>query len=205
MSILFKLTAVGIMSAILIPSVLLSTQAHKESQTTPVAKHSMPVESVVTNFDIAEEAEPTVIKMASLSIGSGIAELEQFKENKPSRTDTDVRLEQTRELVAQQKLEDALRILNGVRPSDRDHYDVKFLKARILSWSSQHTAAEETFLALRSQYPENADVMVSYGYLQFYQNKLGKAETIFVEVLAKHPDYEDAINGLARVRKHKVQ
>ena len=48
------------------------------------------------------------------------------------------------------------------------------------------------------EFPNNPDVMVSYGYLEYFRGNLTNAETYFNKVLATNPTYLDAYDGLQR-------
>jgi len=205
MSILLKLTAVGVLSAlILVPSLLHSSNTSDENIATPLAAANTLPESVVIKGN-NDEAEHSIVKIASLSLGADNPVLEPVRYAKLPETDTADRLTQARDMVSQQKFDKALAILDDVRPSERNDYAVKFLQARILSWAGKHNDAEQEFIALRKQYPDNPDILVSYGYLQFYQNKYSSAEHLFSEVLKRHPDYQDARNGLDRLRAINIK
>ena len=81
-------------------------------------------------------------------------------------------------LSAEKQFDDALDVLAQLPATDQDKYEVVFLRARILSWAGRHQAAEQKFHRLMEKYPANTDLMVSYGYLQYYQGKNAKAEII---------------------------
>ena len=52
-----------------------------------------------------------------------------------------------------------------------------------------------------AKFPDNADLLLSYGYLQYYQGKSANAEKAFLGVLDIDPDYRDAHDGLKQARK----
>ena len=104
-------------------------------------------------------------------------------------------------LAAEKDFDEALDVLSKLSVIDQDRYEVVFLRARILSWSGRYQAAEQKFQRLMHKYPEDTDLMVSYGYLQFYQGKSAEAEKAFMGVLKINPDYSDAQDGLAKARK----
>ena len=104
-------------------------------------------------------------------------------------------------LSAEKKFDDALNALSKLPTADQDHYEVVFLRARILSWAGRHEAAEQKFRRLMAKYPNDTDLMLSYGYLQFYQGKNTEAENAFKRVLEINPDYNDARDGLIKARK----
>jgi len=117
--------------------------------------------------------------------------------------DTANRLAVARNLADQKQFDKALILLGNVQEDDVPSYDVRFLKARILSWSGQHDASEYVFRGLRAEYPHDPDVMVSYGYLKYYQGQHRDAEYLFSQVLIGYPGYSDAREGLNRVRKSR--
>ncbi len=103
-------------------------------------------------------------------------------------------------MAKDRKFEEALVTLNLIHSSNRNDHAVKFLEVRILSWSGKHSEAEQEFENLQTQYPNDLDVLVSFGYLHFYQRNYVEAEALFVEVLNNNPDYHDALRGLERSR-----
>ena len=66
---------------------------------------------------------------------------------------------------------------------------------------SKLPTAEQKFRRLMAKYPDDTDLMVSYGYLQFYQGKNTEAEKAFKRVLEINPDYNDKRKGLIKARK----
>ncbi len=114
--------------------------------------------------------------------------------------DTANRLIVAKDLAEQKQFERALIILGNVKPEDAGSYDVRFLRARIMSWAGQHDGAEYIFSGLWQEFPQDADIMVSYGYLKYYKGEHRTAEALFSQVLARYPGYTDAQDGLRRVR-----
>ena len=156
----------------------------------------------------ASASLPTFVESSATYTAENDVTITPVSEGDTTVTDVtaiDKSLSVARDLAEKQQFSDALDVLEAVSPSDKDNYDVKFLQARILAWSGEHYTAEQEFVALREQYPQDSDITVSYAYLQFYQNKFIKAERLFSEVLDKHQDNQDAINGLNRVRVAQVQ
>lgn len=188
-SIFTKFAALMLVFAlILVPAMLfLSSDAVQSAHAQP--EH-------VAQLKITEpliEKEP-VIQAASLSI------MEDTFRSTLTNTDTAGLMAQAHELVSAQKFDQAIHVLNAVQGEDKNRYDVQFLFARVLSWSGQHDAAEDKFQVLTQSYPQNADVLVSHGYLKLYQNKHAQAERIFKGVLETHPNYEDAQSGLSKAQ-----
>jgi len=101
-------------------------------------------------------------------------------------------------LIQQKRFGAALTELETFNDADKQTYQYRFLKARILTWSGDYSLAGSEFDVLNAEFPNNPDVLVSYGYLEFFRGNLSKAETHFNEVLAKHPTYLDAYDGLQR-------
>jgi len=119
--------------------------------------------------------------------------------------DTENRLLVANDLAKQKQFDRALIILGNIKSEDLSRYDVRFLKARIQSWSGHHAQADHGFQTLRMEFPQDPDIMVSHGFLKYYQGQYRQAETLFQTVLAKHPGYTDARNGLARTRRAMAQ
>ncbi|WP_026942495.1 tetratricopeptide repeat protein [Hellea balneolensis] len=145
----------------------------------------------VTSDDMTKD---TIIEVASLSLTE-----DNFDRAIPN-TDTAGLIAHANALIAAQKFDQAIQTLNRIQGVDKDRYDVQFLFARVLSWSGQHDEAEDKFQVLRAAYPQNADILVSYGYLKLYQNQHSQAQRIFETVLQSHPNYQDARNGLSKAR-----
>jgi tetratricopeptide (TPR) repeat protein len=144
--------------------------------------------------------ETPVIKLASLTVSTQKPSLEILEPAKPLHSDTRIRVERASDLAKAQKFDEALAELGSVYFADQDNYSVRFLEARILAWSGNHAQAEIEFEGLRSQYPQDLDILVSFGYLRFYQRDYSESEDIFTQVLAYNPDYGDARTGLERSR-----
>lgn len=160
-------------------------------------------EPSIANLDIPAvepdaPIEVTELKVASLTVLTEDVDLKTFSDMPRTATDTGDRLRIAKRLTEGQKFEEALAVLKSVKDSDQNQYAVKFLEARILSWSGKHYKAEQTFKTLVRHYPQDPDIAVSYGYLKLYQNDYIQAERLFRDVLDKHPEYQDARNGLNR-------
>lgn len=168
-----------------------------EAQTLATSGPTQPSGSKLVQEQTAEEP---VVQIASLSIAKAESENRAIELPAPLMASTNNYIEIASDLAKQRRFNDALLILENVHPSNRNDYEVKFLEARILSWHGQHAQAGQAFETLRTKYPENLDVLVSYGYLQFYQRKYVEAEELFVQVLTLNPDYHDARTGLERAR-----
>lgn len=147
-----------------------------------------------------EQAEEPVIQVASLSLSAPKPKIEVLDFSAATHASTAQYVEMASELAKQRKFVEALETLDKVQNSDRNTHSVKFLEARILSWHGKHDKAEREFETLREQYPHDMDVLVSFGYLHFYQRNYVEAEQLFVEVLDNNPDYHDARRGLERSR-----
>ncbi len=92
----------------------------------------------------------------------------------------------------------ALRVLGDVEATDKQEFDYRFTRARILTWSGNYDLAEPEYVSLLRDFPNNPDVMVSFGYMEFFRGNLSSAESYFNKVLATHPTYLDAYDGLQR-------
>lgn len=110
----------------------------------------------------------------------------------------DIAVENALQQSKVQDFDTALYFLETVSERDKQSYNYRLTKARILTWSGRHSEAEGEYVGLLQEYPGNPDVMVSYGYLQFFRGNLQSAESYFNQVLAVHPTYLDAYDGLQR-------
>ena len=144
--------------------------------------------------------EEPVVQLASLTIGSEKPVLTLGHQTDASDEQVRSQMDLASEMAKEKRFTDALSALDTIHHTRRNDYSVRFLEARILSWSGDHVEAERAFDDLRAKYPEDLDVLVSLGYLQFYQSKFLAAERLFAEVLDQNPDYVDAQTGLERAR-----
>ncbi len=107
------------------------------------------------------------------------------------------------DLAVQKNYQQALTLLSQQDVSVRSGYEHRFLKARILSWSGQYSAAQIELDSLIADFPGNPDVELALGNLAYYQSDLATAEKHYQAVIDKYPDYQDARTGLENVRKAK--
>ena len=143
-------------------------------------------------------ADTPIIKLASLSIMTDYAAANDSGLTAHVGLSTEERIISAKQLASSQKFDEALRMLETKPNSDQENYSLGYLKAQILSWAGNHPKAEQAFIELRRQYPQDADIAVSFGYLHLYQNNFEDAERLFSQVLDRFPDYQDAQNGLKR-------
>jgi len=168
-----------------------------EAQTLATTEPSAKVTPTSIQNEIAEEPS---VQIASLSVGTAKPNPNRIDFPAPLQASTKDYIEMASDLAKQRQFKQALGALDQIHASNRNDYAVKFLEARILSWYGKHAEAGHQFETLRGQYPENLDILVSYGYLKFYQRNYVEAEALFVEVLTRNPDYHDARTGLDRAR-----
>jgi len=109
------------------------------------------------------------------------------------------------DLAGQQKFDQALRLLSQQDAKLRAGYEHRFLKARIHSWAGQYSDARRELNSLMAAYPDNADLQLAMGNLEYYQQNLTAAERHYVAVLDKFPEYQDARTGLENVRKARKE
>ncbi len=107
-------------------------------------------------------------------------------------------LETAQNLAGEKQFSLALATLEASNPADKDEYEYRFLRARILTWSGNYVAAGQAYDSLLKEFPNNYDVMVSFGYLEFFRGNLSSAESQFNKVIAANPGYLDAYEGLRR-------
>ena len=161
-----------------------------------------PSQSLETSFadNIDEndliDASPSVVKLADIPTDTVLSV--QPIPNTKTLTD---QLSIAKYLAAEKQFDEALDVLSKLPTADQDHYEVVYLRARILSWAGRYLAAEQKFHRLMAKFPDNADLLLSYGYLQYYQGKSANAEKAFLGVLDIDPDYRDAHDGLKQARK----
>ena len=151
--------------------------------------------SLADNNDLID-ASPSVVKLADIPTDTVLSV--QPIPNTKTLTD---QLSIAKYLAAEKQFDEALDVLSKLPTADQDHYEVVYLRARILSWAGRYLAAEQKFHRLMAKFPDNADLLLSYGYLQYYQGKSANAEKAFLGVLDIDPDYRDAHDGLKQARK----
>ena len=154
--------------------------------------------SLADNIDENDliDASPSVVKLADIPTDTVLSV--QPIPNTKTLTD---QLSIAKYLAAEKQFDEALDVLSKLPTADQDHYEVVYLRARILSWAGRYLAAEQKFHRLMAKFPDNADLLLSYGYLQYYQGKSANAEKAFLGVLDIDPDYRDAHDGLKQARK----
>ena len=154
--------------------------------------------SLADNIDENDliDASPSVVKLADIPTDTVLSV--QPIPNTKTLTD---QLSIAKYLAAEKQFDEALDVLSKLPTADQDHYEVVYLRARILSWAGRYLAAEQKFHRLMAKFPDNADLLLSYGYLQYYQGKSANAEKAFLGVLDIDPDYRDAQDGLKQARK----
>ncbi len=197
---------IGLTSILLVTAIYYGSTTKSEASPSNLSSAN---NAPIVEFSEDVEDTPT-IKVASLSTSTIPAATALISDNQqidldPPRLNTDESLRLATKLSKTQNFNEALRILDNIRDEDQNDYAVRFLEARILAWSGQHYTADQKFLSLRADYPKDADIKVSFGYLKYYQSNFAQAEQIFSDVLVNHPDYQDASDGLKRVRATQSQ
>jgi len=109
------------------------------------------------------------------------------------------------DLAGQKQFDKALSVLSQQNAQLASGYDHRFLKARILSWAGQYGAARAELDSLMAAHPDDADLQLALGNLEYYQGRLKQAEVQYSRVLSRFPDYQDARNGLENVRRAKAE
>lgn len=105
------------------------------------------------------------------------------------------------ELAGEKNFDQALWVLAAQNDELQQSYDHRFLEARILSWAGRYKEARSSFTSLMADYPDNVDVELAMGNLEYYQGNFDAAERQYQRVLDKAPQYTDARTGLANVQK----
>lgn len=108
--------------------------------------------------------------------------------------------EQALALAGEKKFDQALAVLSRQDSALVTGYEHRFLKARILSWAGKYGQAETDLNGLMADYPNNPDLRLAMGNLNYYQGRLEAAERDYQQVLKDYPDYQDARNGLENIR-----
>lgn len=108
------------------------------------------------------------------------------------------------ELAAEQRFDSALETLSKADAEIKSGYEHRFLKARILSWAGEYDAARRELDGLMREFPDNPDLQLAMGNLEYYQGNLDAAEIQYKTVLNRFPNYQDARQGLENVRKARA-
>lgn len=191
-SIFTRITAVFFIFSLIIGAAIFSLSNEQSSSTLPQTTSEAALSPTYASVSEVETQDP-VVKVASLSVVNDDAS------DAILNADTEDRIMQANKLVQALEFEEALQILDNVQASDKHDYEVEFLEARILSWSGKLDEAEQKHIHLRQKYPHNADILVSHGFLKFYQKDYAQAEELFTQVLEIQPDYPDATRGLTLI------
>lgn len=198
-STIMRIGGVGLLFSIIafLGYVLLIDENAKAKITPPIQAASVET-APETLMGPDQTAEAPIVKLASLSIMTNYPAMNEPNLTRHIKMSMEERLITAKQLVRTQEFGEALQMLEIEPQSDQDAYNLNYLKAQILSWSGNHSEAEQAFTALRQQYPHDADIAVSFGYLHLYQNNFEDAERLFTQVLDRFPDYQDAKKGLKR-------
>lgn len=198
-STIMRIGGLGLLFSIIVfSSYVLLTDKNAEAKVTPsvqAASVETPPETLTKSDDAAEKP---IVKLASLSIITDYPAMDDSSLTSEMGMIVEERLKTAKQLARAQEFNKALKMLEVAPQSDQEAYSLNYLKAQILSWSGDHYKAERAFIELRQQYPQDADIAVSFGYLHLYQNNFEDAERLFTQVLDRFPDYQDAKKGLKR-------
>jgi tetratricopeptide (TPR) repeat protein len=202
-STIMRIGGLGLLfSIIAFSSYILLTDKNAETKVTPSVQTAS-VETAPENLpdnirESDDTAETPIIKLASLSIITDYPAMDDSSLTAEMGMILEERLKSAKQLAGAQEFDEALQMLEIAPQSDQEAYSLNYLRAQILSWSGNHNKAERAFTELRQQYPQDADIAVSFGYLHLYQNNFEDAERLFTQVLDRFPDYQDAKKGLKR-------
>lgn len=109
-------------------------------------------------------------------------------------------LSQAQALAGQNQFDAALALLSQEDRAAQNGYEHRFLRVRILSWKGDYGLADREFNRLLADYPANADVLLAYGNLDYYQQNFTAAEQKYLAALSVAPDYQEVRNALQTVR-----
>ena len=116
----------------------------------------------------------------------------------------EARLAQVMGMAEEGRFETALFIMDYFPEEEKSSYEYAFTRARILSWYGDYGAADALYRKLRAAHPEDQDILVGSGFLEFYQGNLEQSEFYFQQVVDMNPLYTDAYNALRRVQKMRA-
>ena len=130
--------------------------------------------------------------------------LGSFAQSSNAATTPEARLAQVMGIAEDGRFETALFVMEHFPETEKSSYEYAFTRARILSWSGDYAAADNLYRELRSEYPDDQDILVGSGFLEFYQGNLEQSEYYFQKVVDINPLYTDAFNALQRVQKMRA-
>ncbi|MDO9235581.1 MAG: tetratricopeptide repeat protein [Aquabacterium sp.] len=107
---------------------------------------------------------------------------------------------QSHALASQQRHGEAIQLLLEHESAHPDDLILKLAIARLLAWSGQYDAAEQRLLRMTPAQRANADVMLLEADLSYYRGRPLEAIKTYQAILEKAPNYQDARDGLERVR-----
>jgi len=161
------------------------------------------VYEVITPSDAEFKDGGEIFKRSSYSyLAEETLDLRPISGNRPV-DDTVNRLVVAKNLAGEELYGRALVILANVTPEDEPSYDVRMLRAEILTRSGEFARANQIYENLRREYPYNPDVMVSHGNMFIAEGRLQTAESLFSRVLVEYPGFESARAGLSKVRQSR--
>ncbi|MDD9901590.1 MAG: YaiO family outer membrane beta-barrel protein [Alphaproteobacteria bacterium] len=117
------------------------------------------------------------------------------------RGDTAFVLQEARKLAESKKYDEALALLEKAQNAMPSNAEVRLAKIRTLSWMGRYEEAQRELDIMPPSQKTNADVWLLQAYLHYYRKEFTDAESVFLKILAAHPDYTDAAEGLANVRR----
>lgn len=125
------------------------------------------------------------------------------QDSRSART-PEARLAQVMSMAEQGRFDTALFIMDHFPEPEKRTYEFAFSRARILSWSGEYRSADALYRQLRAAHPDDQDILVGSGFLEFYQGNLAQSEFYFQKVVDVNPLYTDAYNALRRVQKMRA-
>lgn len=105
-------------------------------------------------------------------------------------------LRQSRELAAEKKYTKALVLLKEAEAAHPKDSDIKIAIASVQSWQGHYKEAEQILDSLGKKENSAPDVLLLRANLAYYKHDFSTAAKLYQRILAKHPDYKDAKEGL---------
>ena len=155
----------------------------------------------IRRADNSLEDDQEIFQRKTYAYLASDGQLENFEQSVRPVNDTANRLIVAKKLAKQKNYDKALSLLNNVKSSDTQSYDVRIMRAWISSSIGHYEDAEQIFRNLRAEFPHDPDLMVAYGHHFLNRGQLIEAENLFSQTLVEYPGYSDARAGLIQVRQ----
>ncbi len=108
-------------------------------------------------------------------------------------------------LAGEKNYAQAEAILQKQRQAHPDNPDIQAAQATVLLWKNDYIQARPMIDRLVTTYPQNPDYLLLRANENYYQGNLDAAEKDYAAIVAQHPDYAEAREGLNNIHAQKTE